>query len=223
MSINAKHEIKCPSCGAMQEMTVWQSITADDSPDLKEDLLKGRVNIFRCAACGVSALVPVPVLYTDDTKKLMISFSPCESKEQSDRIFEEIKKSSRASGELDGLDGYNLRYVSAYNDLLEKLLVFDNEMNDKVIEVLKLLVLMQESEKMQDRVCIFGKKEEDFIEFMVQDKKEGQLYTSRVPYETYETVAKSLKESGVKFKSFDWEKVDADYASNLLRGANNTL
>lgn len=223
MSINAKQEIKCPSCGTLQEMTVWQSITASDSPDLKEDLLKGKVNIFRCAACGAAALVPVPVLYSDESKKLMISFSPCEDENQATHIFEEIKKSSRASGELLKLDGYNLRFVSAYNDFLEKLLIFDNGMSDKVIEVLKLLVLMQESEKMQNRVCIFGKKDEDAIEFMVQDKKEGKLYTSRVPLETYETVYAQLKASGVKDKSFDWERVDAEYASHLLRGANNTL
>lgn len=223
MSINAKQEIKCPACNALQEMTVWQSITASDSPDLKEDLLKGKVNIFRCASCGLSALVPVPLLYSDSEKKLMISFSPCETEEQASDIFEEIKKTSKESGELSELDGYNLRFVSAYNDLLEKLLIFDGGMSDKVIEVIKLLVLMQEEDKMQNRVCIFGKKEEDFIEFMVQDKKEGQIYTSRVPFMTYETVYAGLKASGVKDKSFDWERVDAEYASRLLRGTNNIL
>ena len=70
---------------------------------------------------------------------------------------------------------------------------------------------------------MFGKKDGEQLEFMVQDKKEGQVYTSRVPMETYNTVAKSLRESGVKNYSFDWEIVDADYASSLLRGANNSL
>ncbi|MBR5809449.1 MAG: hypothetical protein IKY39_05065, partial [Clostridia bacterium] len=93
----------------------------------------------------------------------------------------------------------------------------------KTIEVLKLLVLMQESEKMDSRVCMFGKKDGEQIEFMVQDKKEGQIYTSRVPMETYNTVSKSLKESGVKDRSFDWEIVDSEYAASLLRGANNSL
>ncbi len=223
MSINIKREIKCPTCGTLQEMTVWQSITAKDSPDLKEDLLKGKINIFRCSSCGAVALVPTPLLYNDAEKKLMISFSPCADELEKQRIFDRIKKSSHESGELAELEDYNLRIVSGYNDLLEKVLIFDSGMHDKGIEVLKLLVLMQESEKMQNRVCIFGKKEADFIEFMVQDKKEEQVYTSRVPLKTYETVSKSLKESGVKYKSFDWEVVDAEYAASLLRGTNNTL
>jgi hypothetical protein len=82
---------------------------------------------------------------------------------------------------------------------------------------------MQESDKMDQRVCMFGKIDGEQIEFMVQDKKEEQIYTSRVPMDTYNTVLKSLKESGVKDRSFDWEIIDSEYASSLLRGANNNL
>ncbi len=223
MSINAKQQIKCPACGQLEEMTVWQSITAKDSPDLKDDLLKGKINIFRCPSCGQTALVPVPVLYTDTDHSLVISFSPCSDAEEKKRIFEEICTASKESGELEELEGNNLRFVSAYNDFLEKLLIFDNGLHDKVIEVLKLFVLMQDREKMDRRVCIFGKKEGDSIEFMVQDKKEQQVYTSRVPMETYNTVYEELGKSGVKYKSFGWELVDREYAARLLRGTNNTL
>lgn len=222
MSINFKKQIKCPSCSNLSEMTLWQSITVSDSQDLKDDLLKGKVNIFRCASCGATALVPVPLLYHDEEKRLMISFSPCEDADKL-RLFNQVKETSRESGELSELSDYNLRFVCSYNEFLEKILIFDNGFSDKTIEVLKLLILMQESDKMESRVCMFGKKDGEQLEFMVQDKKEGQVYTSRVPMETYNTVAKSLRESGVKNYSFDWEIVDADYASSLLRGANNSL
>lgn len=222
MSINIRKQIKCPSCGSVEEMTLWQSVTVDDSPDLKEDILKGRVNIFRCPSCRAAALVTEPMLYTDAGKRLMISFSPCDDKDR-ERLLEQVKDASRKSGELESLDGYNLRFVTQYNELLEKILIFDSGLNDKVIEVIKLLVLMQENEKMEQRTCIFGKCDGKEIELMVQDKKEGQLYTSRVPMETYETVSRSLTESGVKYKSFNWESVDPEYAASLLRGANNNL
>ncbi|MBR4723317.1 MAG: CpXC domain-containing protein [Clostridia bacterium] len=223
MSISNKQTIKCPACGEISDLTVWQSITVSDSPDIKADLLKGKVNIFSCGACGQKALFPAPVLYTDDERKLVISFSPQSTKDARARIFEEIKKSSEKSGELKNYPDYNLRFVTSYNEFLEKILIFDGGFNDKVIEVIKLLVLAQDSEKMAQRTCIFGKSDGDEIEFLVQDTKENQVYTSRVPLLTYETIKKQLKESGVKFKSFNWEMVDSDYAASLLRGANNTL
>ena len=223
MSISEKQTIKCPACGEISDLTVWQSITVSDSPDLKSDLLKGKVNMFCCSACGQKALFPAPLLYEDDAKKLVISFSPVSTAEAQLRIFEEIKKSSETSGELETYPDYNLRFVTSYNDLLEKILIFDNGLNDKVIEVIKLLVLAQESEKMAQRACIFGKLENGVIEFLVTDKKDGNAYTSRVPLETYETIKEQLKKSGVKFKSFNWEIVDRAYAESLLRGTNNIL
>lgn len=221
MSINLTQQIKCPACQSLQEVTLWQSITAQDSPDLKEDLLKGKINIFHCPSCGQTALVPIPLLYRDDEKKLMISFSPCEDDVTRAKLFESVKKTSKESGELKNFEDYNLRFVWAYNDLLEKLLIFDNSLHDKVVELLKLLVLMQDTDNMPHRVCMFGKKDGEELEFLVQDKKDGQLYTSRIPMTTYDTINQQLKNSGIKYKSFDWEIVDSDHAARMLYGMNN--
>ena len=115
------------------------------------------------------------------------------------RIFREIIKLRRqsydcllytSSGELDKLEGYNLRFVTDYNELLEKILIFDNDMNDKTMEVIKLMVLSQDLEKAEQRVCRFGKCQDEVIEFMIYDTIENQTYTSKVPKETYDTIHK---------------------------------
>lgn len=223
MSINSKQKIKCPQCGQYQEITVWHSITVSDSADLKADLLAGKINIFRCPDCQVPALLPTPLLYHDEAKKLMISFTPCENDVQKAQLYENVKTSSRESGELDKLEDYDLRFVSDYNQFLEKILVFDCGLHDKVTEFLKLLILMQEPDKMENRTVMFGKKDGEELEFLVQDKAENACYTSRVPMQTYDTIREALRQSGVKYKSFDWEIVDPDYAARLLNGMNNTF
>lgn len=223
MSINTKQQVKCPKCGELSEVTVWQSVTADDSPDLKEDILKARLNMFSCPSCGQTALMPEPLLYIDEAKKLMITFSPCNDAASKALMFDNVKKASARSGETKNMQDCNLRFTASYNELIEKILVFDNGLNDKVTEILKLLVLMQDSESMEHRICMFGKTDNGVLEFMVQDKRDGKLYTSRIPTETYDTVKEQLRQSGVKYHSFDWEMVDADYAAQLLRGVNNIL
>lgn len=221
MSINSKQAIRCPECGQMADVTVWNSITVKDSPDLKKDLLMGKVNIFHCSSCSHTALMPNPMLYHDEEKKLMISFSPTKDPVLKQKLFDNIKQTSRESGELKNLDGYNLRFVADYNELLEKILIFDNGFNDKTIEVIKLMILSQDIDKSDQRVCRFGKAENGTIEFMIHDFIENQIYTSSVPVETYNTVEKSLTESGMKLYSFDWEAVDGAYATKLLNGFNN--
>ncbi len=106
---------------------------------------------------------------------------------------------------------------------MEKILIFDKGLHDKVTEVLKVLILMQEPEKANDRIGVFGKIENDEIEFLIRDKKEQQFYTSRIPMSSYETIKEQLRLSGVKYKSFNWEIVDIDYGASLLRGVNNIL
>lgn len=223
MSINLKQSVKCPKCEQMSEVTVWSSITVKDSPDLKKDLLHGRINIFRCPNCEQAGLMPHPMLYNEEDKKLMISFSPTNDPVLREQLYEKVQSSSKESGELDKLEGWNLRFVTDYNELLEKVLIFDNDLNDKAVEVIKLMILSQEIDKSEQRSCRFGKLEDGVMEFMIQDFIENQVYTSQVPLETYKTVWQSLIESGVKPYSFDWERVDGTYATRLLNGYNNNL
>lgn len=221
MSLNLKQNVKCPKCGQMTEITVWNSITVKDSADLKQDLLQGRVNMFHCPSCSHTALMPTPLLYHDEEKRLMFSFSPCNDPLLKAQLFDEVQKTSKDSGELEKFEGYNLRFVTDYNELLEKILIFDNDMNDKTIEVLKLMILSQDLEKAENRVCRFGKVQDGVMEFAIFDLKENQTYTSNVPKETYDTIDTQLRESGVKPYSFSWEMVDGAYATRLLNGFNN--
>lgn len=223
MSINAKQNVKCPNCGEMSQVTVWSSITAKDSPDLVEDLLMGRINMFCCKSCSHTALMPNPMLFQDEDKKLLISFTPTNDAVLKAQLYDNIKKASRESGEIDNYEGYNLRFVTDYNELLEKVLIFKNGLYDKTIEVIKLMILSNDIDKSEQRVCRFGKSDENGMEFMIHDFIENQIYTSTIPQETYETVHKSLIESGMKPYSFDWEIVDSVYATRLINGFNNNF
>ncbi len=221
MSINVKHNVQCPKCGQMSDITVWNSITVRDSADLKEDLLRGRINIFRCPSCGQTGLMPTPLLYLDDDKKLIFSFSPCDDPAEAKKQYADIKNASKETGDLKKYDGYNLRFITDFNALLEKILIFDAGFNDKAVEVIKLMILSQDIEKSDQRTCRFGKYENGSLEFMIHDMIENQIYTSSVPAESYDAIWKSLRESGVKPYSFDWEAVDEAYAARLLNGFNN--
>ena len=68
MSINLKQSVKCPKCSQMSDVTVWSSITASDSEDLKGELLSGKLNMFSCPSCEYKALMPHPMLYHDEQR-----------------------------------------------------------------------------------------------------------------------------------------------------------
>lgn len=221
MSTNSIQQIRCPQCSQMSELTVWDSINVSEDPDLKNELLSGKINMFRCPSCGHTGLMPTPLVYRDDDKRFILSFIPCMNKEDKAAKFEELKKTSEESGDIRDIFGYKFRFVSDYNSLLEKILIFDANVLDKTIEVIKLLVMAQNPDKIQSCICRFGKLTEDKIEFLIQDVKNGQLYTSTVPKATYDSIDKQVQISGIKPYSFDWELIDADYAAKVFNGLNN--
>lgn len=223
MSLNTQEKVRCPKCGAINDITLWQSVTADDSADLKEDLLGGRLNVLCCTECRARALVPTPLLYRDDKSKLLISLCPTSDPEEAKKNFDTVRESSRRSGELDELVGYRLRFVSDYNALMEKLLIFDSGLDDKTVEIIKLMVLMQEPDKMKNRSALFGRKFEDgAIEIMVQSTDDGSVFTSKTPGESYNLIHRELLNSGIKAASRDWEVIDRGWAVRALGGVNNS-
>ena len=221
MSLNTQEQVRCQKCGALNDITLWQSVTADDSEDLKSDLLAGRLNVLCCTQCQTRALVPTPLLYRDTKNKLLISLCPTSDPDEAKKNFDTVRESSRRSGELDDLAGYRLRFVSSYNDLMEKILIFDAGLDDKTIEIIKLMVLMQEPDKMQSRTALFGRRTDDgSIEIMVKST-DGAVFTSRTPGETYGIILREMQNSGIKLASRDWEVVDRGFAVRALGGVNN--
>lgn len=94
-----------PKCSQMSEVTVWNSITVKDSEDLKHDLLTGKVNMFRCPSCSYSALMPTPMLYHDEDKRLMISFSPCDDVVLKSQLLTMFKNRQKNLANLTNLRG----------------------------------------------------------------------------------------------------------------------
>ena len=42
---------ECPECGNVQNLPLYWSIDAQMSPNIKEELLEGKINRFCCTGC----------------------------------------------------------------------------------------------------------------------------------------------------------------------------
>jgi hypothetical protein len=65
MTVTRIVEVSCPSCGEKGEATVCNSINAQLNPELKKQLLEGKVNLFCCGKCGGEYPLAVDLLYHD--------------------------------------------------------------------------------------------------------------------------------------------------------------
>ena len=133
MSLERKEIIKCPECGKDNEFIAWQSLNGDLDPDAKQKLLDGTLFHFKCENCGYESNIVYPILYNDMSNKVMIYFVT------EDEI-DEIKSTFDFSSELgQAMADYRTRIVTDQNSLREKAIIFENKLDDRVVEILKLI------------------------------------------------------------------------------------
>jgi len=84
MSIERPVDLECPGCGHEQSVTVWESLNADVSPEAREELFEGKINLFVCESCSHRAMISVPLMYHDMTRRFVVQFFPFEATEEDD-------------------------------------------------------------------------------------------------------------------------------------------
>lgn len=71
-----KIQTSCPNCKQPIVAEIHQVIDGKHEPRLKEILLAGGLNLARCSICGFQGQLPVPLVYHDGEKELLLTFSP---------------------------------------------------------------------------------------------------------------------------------------------------
>lgn len=133
---------QCPVCFNEDTLTIWDEINARTDPDLRERLLRKTLQSLECRNCGHSTLIASPLTYSDPDLGLVIECRPDLDSNQLDQLL-----AQRQAGVLP--DGLNLaselprilRLTATLNDLIEKIHIFENGLDDQVLEIVKLAVI----------------------------------------------------------------------------------
>ncbi|WP_312095591.1 CpXC domain-containing protein [Aminipila sp.] len=153
MSKCITNEVLCPECGNKQNFVLWQNIIADLDPQLKEKVLNGELFVFTCEKCGKRFPITYPCLYHDMEKHLMVYLAA-----DKDDV-EEMNKvllNSPETFEIQARQGYIYRAVGTVNELAEKIMIHDMKLDDRVIEIIKMLILFKSGNEGMDVDSIAG-------------------------------------------------------------------
>lgn len=71
-------QIACPQCRTPVAAEVEQLFDVGVDPQAKQKLLNGAVNVIRCPNCGFQGQIPVPIVYHDPSKELLLTHFPAE-------------------------------------------------------------------------------------------------------------------------------------------------
>ncbi|MBE6733308.1 MAG: hypothetical protein E7561_04845 [Ruminococcaceae bacterium] len=213
MSIVHKEEIVCPSCGYKENINVWQSLNTEMNPTEKKSLLEGTLLNFTCPKCGTSNNLCYPLLYHEMNDGIMIYLSPTPND------IEEAKKTfALQKNFLKNDEKYTYRIVRSANVLREKAIIFENGLDDRVVEVLKLVYVQQAENQYSDL------KVEDVLMYKSDDKFYLQVIGNRdlsteVELSNYNDIKVLMEDLLLNNDDFI---VDRNWALNVLKKINTT-
>lgn len=212
MSNTEMRMVACPKCGKMNEIKVYKTVNATTDQNFREELLGGELLRFRCSDCGKEAELRYPLLYNDMKNKFMVYYVP---EVDRDKVTDE--QLEKRYGEIDGV---TRRLVGSYNDLKEKIHVFESGLDDRVIEVVKAALKDVVEKRTGENVTggYFSKYSvsEDKIgfTFFVGDGNEQFVQTTRL--EIYKKSKDVAAASGDSANDRTFRKIDRVWAREAL-------
>jgi hypothetical protein len=179
-----KRRIVC-FCEHGFDTDIPDSINLAEDPEVEQAILSGEFLSIRCPNCGKVLKPEFPVLIEDPQAENSIFFVP------------ELDRAAYFRGSL----AYSLREANrvaiGYEELVEKFLLKQYNLDDRVMEIVKYYLLskiMEEEEGDKEVRILFSKIEGESALFNVLGFKENEVGILKVPLQTVHKVASQLEE-----------------------------
>lgn len=189
MSRKRESTVSCPRCSHIIRCISYESITASINPELKEEILKGTFGKIECSECGEIFYLHTDLLYHDPAVGYMI----CVGTDYSD-----------AMKAFDRIDSYQYRYVDNFMQLAEKILIFEDLVNDRVVEVAKCMT--KDITKEKEDLYYYRMKDDELI-FILPKSQKLLSISSKIYYMAIELCESFKEETNDYFLKIDEQYV----------------
>ncbi len=198
-------QVTCPACCETGDFKMCTSIDLKESPDLKDDIFSRELFHFSCPNCGEDIMVAYNCTLTDPENKQIIA------------LITDNDETVEASKLL--VDGYKLRIVRSINEFAEKVALSEDDIDDKVIELYKLMLEDQFEEERPGSEILgiyYGGRNFDddtLLFYIITGNAENCRAT--LSMQTYRAIESQFAEKSDKYSS-DCE-INKDWAISVLQ------
>lgn len=194
-SIEKKVMFRCPKCKEKHEAVCFEQM----GPEIKEQVMNATVLQWNCGSCGHKVKLVYPTRYCDREKKFVVFLRP--NAQDSTVISEEEKKE---------FEGYTMRLCKTADTFVEKVRILDTCLNDRAIELLKLITFAKihvDNDTLED-IFFYRKSESGSLEFTLMYKEDVDgIDINNAMYENVLAIVKEelpTLEEGVHCIDLEW-------------------
>ena len=200
-------KVCCPQCAEESDFVQFRKIDINKNPELREKIFSREIFKFKCPECGEEILVLYSCVYFDDENKHIICLDADAS--SSDETAAKLK-----------IDGFSLRIVKTINGFIEKIAMVEDGVDDRVIELYKLLFEEQFEQQMpnSELISVFyaGRNTNDDKLHFYFITTEGENCETTLTLETYRNLYEHFLST--KFAKDDFSEIGTEWALDALAG-----
>lgn len=182
-------KIECPKCGKNIDFNTNAFVDVKENPELKPAIIQGEFFMITCTDCGDQTLVEYPLTYMDPDKKLNIHMEPGHDK----TLLDNLNSLELPEEAIDKEAVF--RVVNNGVELMEKILIYEKNRDDRVIELYKFIIWNKVLEiwpKLIPGDLIYGfDNEGEYLIIWTSDNGKGEKFT--IPME--EKIYMGLKDN----------------------------
>lgn len=226
MTEKNKENVKCPYCGHEQEFETVENINLSLNPEFKDKIMNEEIFMFSCDECKKKAVIAFPCLINDMEKSFLIWLLADYTPEQKQKLDDELKNIAKTENEKNFTDAYVKRIVSSINELKEKIMLIDEGLDDRVVEVLKLLCVNEVSDQLNGAYVqeVRFNKDEGGQWFLMLIFKEGKPNAIPINKEMYDRVEELFKrEIRKKTEKHGYCEINPYWAKDVIEGSKTGL
>lgn len=221
MSKHYETTINCPKCGQSSAFRIWESINTVINPEMKEKVKDRSAFLFTCPHCGEQNYVNYGFLYHQMEDTIMIAYSTSdENEEEMYHLFTYEQDDIFSFGNIFLKGKYLLRIVRSLNALREKIYIFDDGLDDRIVEIYKLLLygkILDDVPDTKDLDIFYMGGEQPHFEAVTSSKFLGSSDFNR---DLYEHLIKQYSDRLPELRH-DGPIVDRGYAINFFSSEDN--
>jgi hypothetical protein len=203
MSRFHRSTVTCPLCGNDVDAVLWDLIDAGTDPDLKERLLKKKIQQQECQNCGETFILAEPLIYREDQQHLLVFYWPEEKVGSGDEMLPDPA----------AFPDWRLRRVSHYNELIEQIHIRDHHCDDRLMAVVKVAIRSHGQLDPAPSAVYFLTADDQSMRFLVRTVDE-QWFTVDFPTDLYRNT-ESLFEERLP-PDTGWQLIDEAYGVDLV-------
>ena len=194
MSEHRRFQLSC-TCGHEFETKLWDALNVTEAKELKGKLLSGEINQVQCPKCQKKSYIEKSLLYHDMDQRLWVQMLPQADRpkwpELQEEYQEEIKKNSGPFSNRK----YHFRLAFGREELLEKIRIFDANLDDRILELLKVRILTEDEtlKTVSDAKVLFSRymPQEEELHFSVTSQEKSLSQTIVIAFQHYNDIRES--------------------------------